>query len=50
MVPIRDPPSNKTEWIEKIKHKNYIQQEIERMSGNLSTGRLRPRQVHCSKG
>ena len=38
MVPIGDLSDKKIEWIRKSKHKKYVEEEIQRMAGQLPTG------------
>ena len=39
MVPIGDLSDKKIEWIKKSKHKKYVEEEIQRMAGQLPTGK-----------
>ena len=39
MVPIGDLSDKKIDWIQKSKHKKYVEEEVQRMAGQLPTGK-----------
>ena len=39
MVPIGDLSDKKIDWIKKSKHKKYVEEEVQRMAGQLPTGK-----------